>query len=49
MKIKTTVRGGLAAAQAAVATTPILVNPRRGCGTGGGIVRPVLTTVVQLA
>jgi len=47
MKIKTTVRGGLAVATRAVAT-PILVNPRRSCGTGG-IVRPVLTTAILLA
>jgi hypothetical protein len=45
MKIKTTVRGGMTS----IATTgPIVVNPRRGCGTGG-IVRPILTTAVLLA
>jgi hypothetical protein len=45
MKIKTTVRGGMMAINSPV---PIVVNPRRGCGTGG-IVRPVLTTAILLA
>lgn len=45
MKIKTTVRGGMAAVAIRV---PIIVNPRRTCGTGG-IVRPVLTTAILLA
>ena len=43
MKIKTTVRAGLASA-----ATATIKLPRPGCGTGG-IVRPVLTTAVQLA
>ncbi len=46
MKIKTTVRGGMAALP--ISTPITVVNPRRGCGTGG-IVRPVLTTAVLLA
>jgi hypothetical protein len=46
MKIKTTVRGGLASAAVAVATP--IINPRRGCPTTT-TVRPVLTTAVLIA
>jgi len=45
MKIKTTIRGGLAAR--AVVTTPV-INPRRLCATTI-ITRPVLTNAVLLA
>ena len=47
MKIKTTVRGGLANATA-VASPVVIVNPRRGCPTVT-TVRPVLTTAILLA